>query len=479
MKTKHWIGVAATTLSLSLSAASSSLAATLHNGWLYTIDPSYDSYGTVNGNVQVGGTIYEDYGMAIKEDSETGLIWVALNTNTPLEGNVTGPELCLSNGTCFPVRNNSIASGDLFFDFSGTGNYQAAFDSGLMYGVRFTPYNDSLVDVGVYANVTGDHVGRHNAGFWNLGGYNAYAKQEGNLGNLDTWMGDLRWNDPYFDPYTSQGFMPNVIGSGQRIGDVTLRSQEELQQAGFDPSFFFELGSNIMGFSFQKPLEWTGNFIATLLKECLNDGMALLGSFNPPPPEPEPNPVIDDGCAVTLGELKALAPDEIDGSWKIFYDVLSHQWYDPPAYTGFEFTTIGGTQFKQILDFPCGIAAEDKFSIIVPDINGQSQTVTLNGLKPGDRVDFVELFGQPISTFTAVGVIDLPKTVRPFSLQLGLDAEIGSFKIRMIEDLKDLPDYVDLSKLILPPVQTVPEPTVLLGLITVGFLGTKLKKRIQ
>ena len=45
-------------------------AGTLHNGWNYVIDPNYDSLAAGNGpgGITAGGTIYEIYGMAIKDD---------------------------------------------------------------------------------------------------------------------------------------------------------------------------------------------------------------------------------------------------------------------------------------------------------------------------------------------------------------------------------------------------------------------------
>lgn len=87
--------------------------------------------------------------MAIHENEETGEIWVGLNSNMPITGNPTGPQLCVSSGTCYNIRNDSVTWGDMFFDFSGTGNFQSAFDSGQMLGVRFSPNNDSGVGTGV------------------------------------------------------------------------------------------------------------------------------------------------------------------------------------------------------------------------------------------------------------------------------------------------------------------------------------------
>ncbi|MBP0017768.1 MAG: PEP-CTERM sorting domain-containing protein [Cyanobacteria bacterium SBLK] len=463
-----------------IAIAPPSVASTFRDGWFYSIDAGYDSYGTVNGNIQVGGTIYEIYGMAIHENEETGEIWVGINSNMPITGNPTGSQLCVSSGTCYNIRNDSIAWGDMFFDFSGTGNFQQAFDSGQMLGVRFSPNNDSGVGTGVYRGVTGMNVSRYNAGFQNLYQYDQFAHNNGNLGNRDTWMGDLQWQDPYYGAYSTPGdwatntnLMPNVIGSAaERVGDVTIRSQAELETEGFDLGFFFEQGANIFGFSFQKPAEMVGEFFATILQECINDGMTLLGKLTDSEPDPNPNPEPDPDpepntlCEQTLGQLHPLLPTAIDGDTKYFEAPLSHLWYDPDPAMGYNFQTMGNTLFTEILDFPCAVDFDDQFTVSVGDI-------PIPGVfGPGQGIDFSEyanLLGDllieddngviGVNDFTVTDINPIDEDT-PFLLQVGFNQENGEFTMTSF-------------------VQPVPEPSSIAGLLLVGImgLGTRLLRR--
>jgi hypothetical protein len=71
----------------------SASAAQLHNGWQYAIDPTYDSLFASNGQRIAGGTVFEVYSMAIKDDPLTNSVWFALNANLPMYGENTGPQI--------------------------------------------------------------------------------------------------------------------------------------------------------------------------------------------------------------------------------------------------------------------------------------------------------------------------------------------------------------------------------------------------
>ncbi|MDJ1181324.1 hypothetical protein PJF56_20895, partial [Roseofilum sp. BLCC_M91] len=261
-------------------------------GWTYATDVSHDSVASdFIGNTNVGETIYEMYGMAVKEDPDTGRIWVALNANLPITGRTVPTQW-----DRFTVPDGNIGWGDMFFDFSGTGNFQNALDSGQMFGVRFADTNDSGVEAGVYRGVSGKSVVSENAGFWNLDSHNRHVVEKGT--GLDSSMGDLAWNDSYYYPYDRPGpvKMPNVIDSGERVGAVAIHNRTELENQGFDPSQFPQLGDEIFGFSFQKPDGMTGDFIATILEECINDGMALRGFFG----SATTGPVASTGASVVV-----------------------------------------------------------------------------------------------------------------------------------------------------------------------------------
>jgi hypothetical protein len=411
--------------SLFCVVAQPATASVLHNGWQYSIDVSYDSVGTVNGVLTHGSpTIYEMYGMAIFDDVANNRVWVGFNGNFPLEGNVTGPILQTSTRT-FDIENGSIAWGDLFFDFGATSSstFQNANSSNSLYALKFSPNNDSGFGVGIYGNASGRNVGGTNAGYRNLGHHrDALDDLNNSLPGWGPWMGDLPWDDNYFDGYINSStwsdvssLIPNVISSGNFLGNATIHTQADLIAQGFDPGQFFRQGPEIFGVSFEKPAGFSGEFIATILSECVNDGMSLIGKIDPTPPPPPPPP---EQCPVSLGQLKSLVPDEIDGEWKRFYDVASHKWYDPPAYLGFKFVAEGDTLFSQITRFPCGISADRQFEIFAQDENGE--TIEFGEFDVADQVNFLKTFPGGLKEFDIIfkNVLD---SDLPFSLQLAFE----------------------------------------------------------
>jgi len=454
-------------------------AAVLQNGWQYAIDVSYDSIaGDGNGGLDIGGTIYETYGFAIKDDVDSNTVWVGINGNLPITGRAV-PDNQI-NG--YEVPNGNISWGDLLFDFVDgnentevdgyIGNYKAANEASQLFGVRFANNNDSGVsELGLYSNVSGIGVTNINAGWSNLEKHNG---QVSGATGLEAWMGDLRWSDNYYQDYNSLSasindapstHLPSNIGTGTKVADVTLRSQAELEAAGFDPGFFFERGAEIFGFSFEKPESFSGDFIATLLTECINDGAALLGeilpqeSSPPPPPPPPPFDVVDwEICPITVGQIEALLPDEVDGEWKKFYDVASNTWYDPPPWKGFELVGKDGTLFTQIFEFPCGVSANNKFHVFVNDKK-------LGKFEPGDALNFLEVYKQPVESFKVVFEDlqnpDAPEQV-PFSIQLEFNNELGNFWLRPLPE---------------DEVPSVPEPHSIIGLLLSGLVSWRLQRR--
>ena len=266
----------------------SAQAGTLHNGWNYTIDPNYDSLDSdSNGGVVAGNTIYEIYGMAIKDDVDTNNIWVAINANLPLTGNNTGS-----------ASNGNIGWGDLLFDFSGLGNFQAANNSNSLIGIRFAPNNDSQTPgIGVYGGVKAVSVVPQNYGWSNLANHNLYGVLPRTGANAA--VGDLAWNDAYYAPYTTIGswsrpetLIPNVIQSGTKIGDISLLSNSDLAAAGFDVGVLPATGSQTFGFKFDKSLLPVGKYVGSLFLECNNDGSGMFGETKSVKPVPEPSSAI-------------------------------------------------------------------------------------------------------------------------------------------------------------------------------------------
>ncbi|MEM8639049.1 MAG: XDD3 family exosortase-dependent surface protein [Cyanobacteria bacterium P01_G01_bin.54] len=440
-----------------------SLASFFHNGWHYAIDVGHDSIaGDLNnpGTVNYGGTIYEMYGLAIKENTATNEVWVGFNANLPLAGRTVPTVL---NG--FPVPDGNIGWGDMFFDFTGAGDMQSAFGTGQMYSVKFAQNDSGAIQAGLYQSVNGASVSSINAGYGNFTIHNNAITGPGGL--TDAWAGDLRHNDSYFTNGAGDQ-ISNVIaaGSGTRVADVSIRSQAELENEGFDLGQFFETGANIFGFSFQKQPDMVGNFVATIIEECVNDAMSLLGYMTPehpdnldPPPANTYTPTgtisQEDDCPITYGQLEALAPDVVDGNFKIFYDTQSHQWYDPPVYEGYTFEGKDGTVFTQIKDFPCGISANKKYTI---EIGGKK----LGTFAAGETFDFTTL-PFDVNKFTILfPKKDGEEDQTPFALQLAFGEDVGSFSMEKFE------------------FEKVPEPqeTVLLSIGILGGLSW-LKKRTK
>jgi len=280
-KTAILFGAATATIFLATTAKQTAVAGTLNLGWNYAIDPSYDS---------LGGSQYEIYGMAVKDDLAANTIWVAISGNTPLTGINTGPYL-----EGMPVSNGNIGWGDLFFDFSGKGNYKAANETNSLFGIRFAPNNDSKTPgTGIYSGVKGTSVVTENAGWWNLHNHNVNGVRRKT--GLDAGMGDLAWNDPYYSPYTNEAsyyrpetHIPNVIASGKKVGDITMVSDAELAAAGFALGVLPEHGRQTIGFKFDKSLLPVDNYVATLILECNNDAMALIGQTEA---VPEPSSIL-------------------------------------------------------------------------------------------------------------------------------------------------------------------------------------------
>lgn len=243
--------VATGTILMATSLGQAAHAGQLHNGWNYGIDSFLD------GSPSAGST-YEIYGMAIKERADS--IYVAINANLGLGG----------------VRNtraadNNVGYGDVFFNFSGQ-SFADANGTDELFGVRFAPNNDSKVALGVYSNVSATSVTGSNAGYDTLPAY--YAASRGRFNQPNTLGTDMPTAEDAYD-YLGTGQINNVIESGTRLGDVTSLATSDLTQEGLDFSQFGASGSETFGFSFDRSLLPNGRYIAHLLEECGNDGVAV------------------------------------------------------------------------------------------------------------------------------------------------------------------------------------------------------------
>jgi hypothetical protein len=254
------LGTAAATVCLMGVTAPQANAGTLHNGWNYAIDSFNDG---AEGNIIGVNSAYEMYGMAVKEDTQSNSIFVAINANLPITGdNYSG------------AADGHIGWGDLIFNFSGQ-NLQTANASGNLFGIRFTENSDSGVSsVGVYDNVTLQNVTSTNSGFKNL---TDHRNKVNNLGGSAS-MGDLAYNDSYFaGQITGTHTVLNSIQTGNWVGGINLIN--DFTGLGLDFGNFSATGTHTFGFSFDKSLMPVGEFVAHLFAECANDGMALVGEL--------------------------------------------------------------------------------------------------------------------------------------------------------------------------------------------------------
>ena len=258
-----------------------STAATLSGGWNYAIDSFSDG---VTGP-QIGGGEFEFYGIAVKETSDTA--FVAINSNLSLAGYADSA-----------AQRGNINYGDLFFNFSGQ-NFNTANANGNLFAVRFAAGNDSgVATTGVYSNVSAKSVTQLNSGFTNLTQFNTRVQSAGGTPS----MGDLSATDPYFQQ-TGENTVLNSIGSGTKVGEISSLTPATLSALGLNFAQFNAVGSQTIGFSFNKSSMPSGNYIANLFAECANDAIALKGSFSQDSAEAVPEPSTVFGTLVGLSFL--------------------------------------------------------------------------------------------------------------------------------------------------------------------------------
>ena len=221
--------------------------------WDYAIDSSGDSiYYSATGN-----TPYEIYGLAVKETSDK--VYFAVNTNLPTSGKID------RNAT-----DGQVNWGDLILNFNNSSLNAASKNSNLV-GIRFAADNEAGVSgTGLFNQVRVKSVVQDNVPLDDptLKGYNKRVKSAGSIPSL----GDLAANAPYFNQNQP---LSNVIQKGNRLGDITMLSPQELSDLNFGT-----LGTQTFGFSVSRALLPSGTFTASLSPECNNDAVALTGALS-------------------------------------------------------------------------------------------------------------------------------------------------------------------------------------------------------
>lgn len=254
-------------------------AGTLYDGWNYSIDSFSDGSG---------GSGYEIQGLAIKETADS--IFVALTGGTPLTG-------VAASG----AADGNIGWGDMFFNFSGK-DFATAQAEGGLFGVRFAATNDSGVSqLGLYGNVVAQSVTGENNGYSSLKQYYDWGWNRANTMGTDLATSDAAYNYLYGSsvaatPTTANTPILNSIQSGNFLGAIASLDGAQLLARGLNFSHFNAAGSQTLGFQLDKSLlkgvlpAGLTPFMAHILLECGNDGVALAGNVTIPQQQEVPEP---------------------------------------------------------------------------------------------------------------------------------------------------------------------------------------------
>lgn len=251
-----------------------------------TIDYTPDSVSDGVTGTLVGGpeSTFELYGIGYTQIDTT--LYVGLNTNLPIGG--------AANAT---VLGGSIAWGDVFFNLSNQ-PFSEAIAAGQVYGVRFDAANDSPVgQLGLYQVQQTTSVTQVNRGFSSLATYQSVVTQAGGTPSL----GDV----PLDGSYLSNTDLPqNVMAQGLRLPNQ-VQFIEDFSTVGLAADFGFgtalaQTGSYTYGFSVDVSGLPMMAFIAHLLAECANDGIAFTGTLVAPEPSTNPETIPEPGAGLAL-----------------------------------------------------------------------------------------------------------------------------------------------------------------------------------
>ena len=235
-------------------------ASTFHQGWTYSLDALDDGSG---------GPAYEIEGLAIKETAND--VYVSITGGTALTG-VETPD----------AEDGNIGWGDLLLNFTGTDLNSA---NGELWGVRFAATNDSGVsDVGLFRHVTAQSVAAVNNGYKSLTTY--YGVGYGR----DNTLGDIATEEAALNYAGANTPVLSSISTGTLVGDIDFLSEAEAVEQGLDFAHFDVGTHHTHTVRFNRSLVPGGDFIASLFLECINDGVALLSSFQEQPSQDVPEP---------------------------------------------------------------------------------------------------------------------------------------------------------------------------------------------
>ena len=285
---------AATVCVISLTSQNASAFGVSLGKWSYVRDSFTDSTGFASSDPRsslytttaVGGTDFEIYGMAMRQDGNT--ISVALNANLGVGGWTTSDTRVAKNtvGSNAGIRN--IGWGELIFNFSGKSKLSEATPNQL-FGIKFGQGNDSGLQAGLYSNITLKSVTSQNSGWGKMSDYNNFVDNHigTTTGKNSSSLGELASNSSYFDQSKAA---PTSIATGTKVANDNFKMLDANALTLLGLNFgqglnagSSKIGSQTFGFSFTKTEAMKGNFIASLFEECGNDGIAADGSIEAVP----------------------------------------------------------------------------------------------------------------------------------------------------------------------------------------------------
>lgn len=248
--------------------------------WQTAVDSFNDASEAISGRTEFGGNSYEIYSLSMKQEGNQ--VTVVIRANLPLSGNMYG--------------GRNINWGDLILDFSGNAKAGTVFSNQAntgVYGVRFSAGNDSGVSqLGLYEASSLKYVASANYGWQHLKHFKNYAANAGATPSL----GDVAIDSSYFTKFDQKSQVPTSLANGLFVSGLGTPSasaltdyEVDLSGAFLDPrSAMYNVTSQdgnppeiyTISFSFEKTPEMTGDFVAYLFTECLNDGVALVGHFD-------------------------------------------------------------------------------------------------------------------------------------------------------------------------------------------------------
>ncbi|NET49084.1 MAG: PEP-CTERM sorting domain-containing protein, partial [Merismopedia sp. SIO2A8] len=226
--------------------------------------------------------------MAMREDSDR--LYFAFNTNLSQNG--------LFERYAWDSR---ISYGDFFLNFANPSSFDDA--NGQLYAIHFND-NDNFfrgMEWGLYENVQAGELVLSNAnagvlyGDGSLQQTQAVIEAEG--GSVS--YGDLASDTDYLDLTQAA---PTMIQTGTKIGDIDTLDADALATLQLDFGYFNATGTETFGFSVERDLLPSTEFIAHLFIDSGNEGIALQGNLGGSPSWADPGKKIPEpGSVVGLG----------------------------------------------------------------------------------------------------------------------------------------------------------------------------------